>query len=119
METVSPRFLRTSSVGILIFARVFLSEVTKKIIWSSVQNGTDLRPDSGSATSNGSICDVPEATSSLDGGVIRTPAGAAYLAAGIVRGTRHNTIQAHHSPLRLVLSSLAVCGFTGRIAIPL
>ena len=62
---------------------------------SSIQNSTNLRPDSGLATSNGSICDVPEATSSLDGGTISTLAGATYLAAGMVSGTRPNSIQAH------------------------
>ena len=79
----------------------------------TIQNGTDLTADSSSAASNGSIYDVSEATSSLDRGAISTPAGVAYLAAGMVSGTWPNSIQAHHSPLRLVLSSLAVRGFIG------
>jgi len=51
---------------------------------SSVQNGTDLTADSGSATSNGSTCDWPISKSDLYQGAISTPAEAAYLAAGTV-----------------------------------
>ena len=53
--------------------------------WSSVQNGTDLTADSGSATSNGSTCDWTFSKSDLYRGAISTPAGTAYLAAGTVR----------------------------------
>ena len=48
----------------------------------SVQNGTDLRPDSGSAASSGSTCDWSFSKSDLYRGAMSTPAGAAYLASG-------------------------------------
>ena len=80
---------------------------------SSVQNGTDLRPDSGSAASSGSTCGVPKSKSDLYRGAISTPAGAAYLAADTVRCCLPISKLTNHSPLRLVLSSLAVRGFIG------
>ena len=52
---------------------------------SSVQNGTDLTADLGSATSSGSTCDWIFSKSDLYRGAISTPAGTAYLAAGTVR----------------------------------
>ena len=48
-------------------------------------NGTELRPDSGSAASSGSTCDWSFSKSDLYRGAISTPAGAAYLAADTVR----------------------------------
>ena len=61
----------------------FLSKSRKSE--SSVQNGTDLRPDSGSAASNGSICDWSIVRSDRQSGALSAPAGAAYLVAGMVR----------------------------------
>ena len=74
---------------------------------------TDLRPEPGSAAPNGSIWDWTNCKSDLYCGAISTPAGAIYLGSGRVRSVRPNSLQALHSPLRLVLSSLVVRGFIG------
>ena len=79
----------------------------------SVQNGTDLRPDSGSAASSGSTCDWCFPKSDLYRGAISTPPGAAYLAAGTVRCCLPISKWTNHIPLRLILSSLAVRRFIG------
>ena len=76
-------------------------------------NGADLRLDSGSAASSGSIYEWYILKSDLYCGAISTPAGAVYLSAGRVRSCSPISLWTNQSPLRLVLSSLAVRGFIG------
>ena len=85
-------------------------------LWSHEKASAPMAADSGSATSNGSTCDVPKSNRGLHCVAISAAAGAAHIptvGAGTVRSTRPNSIQAHHSPLRLVLNSPAVRGFVG------
>ena len=82
---------------------------------SRIGNGTDLRPDSGSAASSGSTCDWSFSKSDLYRGAINTPAGAAYLQ--LRRARCAAACRSRNGPITIrCVSSSALWQYVGSLA---